>query len=324
VIPVSLPDGYTARAPAAGDAQAVAELIAACQLADGGAAEMTAEELLSDWQGLDLAEEAIVVLAPDQRPSGYADVLNRRYVRVTVYGYAHPEQRGRGVGTYLVRWGEAWVEERIRLAPAHARVVVEHFVHASNSAARILLASLGYVHVRTHYWMAITLDAAPPRPTWSEGLGVRTFVAGQDEQALYEAGEEAFQDTWDRPPSTPERWLAPTRARGFDPTLWFLAEDQRSGEVVGVCLCQVVAGRGHVDSIGVRRHGRRRGLGLALLQHAFGELFRRGIPEVSLTTDSESSTGAPRLYSRAGMHVTKSYVLYRKQLRPGTDFSAQE
>ena len=321
MIPDALPDGYTAHAPTIADAHAVAGLIAACQLADDGAAEMTAEELLDDWQGLDLAEEAVVVLAPDRRPAGYADVLNRRFVRVTVYGYVHPEQRGRGVGTYLVRWGEAWAEERIQLAPAHARVVVEHFVHESNSAARSLLASLGYEHVRTHYWMATALDAAPPRPTWPEDLAPRTFVAGQDEQALYEAGEEAFQDTWDRPPSTFERWLAPARAPDFDPTLWFLVEDLRSGEIVGVCLCRVVAGRGHVDTIGVRRHGRRRGLGLALLQHAFGELFRRGVSEVSLTTDSESSTGAPRLYSRAGMRVSKSYVLYRKQLRPGADFT---
>jgi mycothiol synthase len=298
----------------------VAGLIAACQLTDGGGAEMTAEELRDDWQGLDLAEEALVVLAPDRRLAGYADVLNRRYVRVSVYGYVHPEQRGRGVGAYLVGWGEAWIEQRMRLAPAGARVVVEHFFHASNSTAQSLLASLGYEHVRTHYWMSISLDAAPPQPAWPDGLAPRTFVAGQDEQALYEAGEEAFQDTWDRPPSTPERWLAPTRAPGFDPTLWFLAQDQRSGEVVGVCLCQVVAGRGHIDSIGVRRRGRRRGLGLALLQHAFGELFRRGVTEVSLTTDAESSTGAPRLYSRAGMHVAKSYVLYRKQLRPGEDF----
>jgi hypothetical protein len=36
-----------------------------------------------------------------------------------------------------------------------------------------------------------------------------------------------------------------------------------------------------------------------------------------LSVDSESPTGAPRLYSRAGMHVTETYVVYRRQLRPG-------
>jgi GNAT superfamily N-acetyltransferase len=45
----------------------------------------------------------VVVTAPDGRVAGYADVLDRSYVSVSVYGYVHPEHRGRGVGTYLVR-----------------------------------------------------------------------------------------------------------------------------------------------------------------------------------------------------------------------------
>jgi hypothetical protein len=39
------PEGCSVQAPTAGDAGAVAELIAACQLADGGRTEMTVEEL---------------------------------------------------------------------------------------------------------------------------------------------------------------------------------------------------------------------------------------------------------------------------------------
>ena len=41
--------------------------------------------------------------APVGGPVAYADVLNRSYVSVSVYGYAHPEHRGRGIGGYLVR-----------------------------------------------------------------------------------------------------------------------------------------------------------------------------------------------------------------------------
>ena len=80
----TLPEGYTARAPTADDAQGVAELIAACQVADGDEAPMTADEVLSDWEGLDLAEEALVVVAPDRRMVGSADIRNRRYVRGSV------------------------------------------------------------------------------------------------------------------------------------------------------------------------------------------------------------------------------------------------
>jgi GNAT superfamily N-acetyltransferase len=66
---------------------------------------MSVEELVGDWHGLDLAEEAVVVDALDGRIAGYADVLNRACVTVSTYGYVHPAYRGRGVGTFLVAWG---------------------------------------------------------------------------------------------------------------------------------------------------------------------------------------------------------------------------
>jgi len=317
-----LAPGYAKRAPIIDDAPAVARVIAACQRADGDDATMTAEEVVSDWEGADLAEEAVAVTAPDGQIAAYADLVNRRYVQTSVYGYVHPDHRGRGLGAALVRWGETWTRDRLHRAPAPARVVVQHFVRAADEAAVRLMETCGYTPVRTHYVMAIELDGPRPSPAWPTEIAVRPFVAGQDDWALYEAGEDAYRDMWGRPPSTLDRWLAPTRAEGFDPTLWFLAEDQRGGEVAAFCLCMAVAGRGHVNSLGVRRAYRRRGLGLALLLHAFGEFYRRGVREVDLSVDAESRTGAPRLYGRAGMLITKSYVLYRKELRPGEDISA--
>jgi mycothiol synthase len=85
------PEGHSVRAPTAGGAGAVAELIAACQLADGGRTEMTVEELGGDWQESEPSEVAVVVTAPDGRMAAYADVLNRSYVSVSVYGYVTPE-----------------------------------------------------------------------------------------------------------------------------------------------------------------------------------------------------------------------------------------
>jgi mycothiol synthase len=37
---------------------------------------------------------------------------------------------------------------------------------------------------------------------------------------------------------------------------------------------------------------------------------------VALGVDSESLTGATRLYERAGMRVERLYSVYRKELRP--------
>ena len=92
-------------------------LIFACQLADTDEANMSLEELIDDWHGLDLAEEAVVVVAPDGRIVGYADVLNRSYVAVSVYGYVHPDYREQGIGSFLVGWGERWTRDRMTRAP---------------------------------------------------------------------------------------------------------------------------------------------------------------------------------------------------------------
>jgi len=59
------------------------------------------------------------------------------------------------------------------------------------------------------------------------------------------------------------------------------------------------------------------GRGVALLRHAFGEFYRRGVRKVGLSVDAASATVAPRLYGGAGMQVEESYVLYQKELRPG-------
>ena len=162
--------------------------------------------------------------------------------------------------------------------------------------------------------MRARLDAPPPAPVWPEGIGIRTYRGPEDDDALFAAGEEAFSDMWNRPPSTKERWLQPTRADGFDPSLWFLPYDLATGDVVGVCLCFDVEGTGSVENVGVRRAWRKRGIGLAMLNHALGEFWRRGIHNADLSVDAASPTGAPRLYARAGFEVARSYRRFEKRI----------
>jgi mycothiol synthase len=313
----ALPDGYTARTATLDDAEAVAELIAACQRAVGDRSGMTVEELLDDWQEITLSEDAVAVETPDGRIVAYADVINRSYVSVSVYGYVHPDHRGRGLGSFLVAWGEEWARERMHQAPADARVVAQFYVNTADEPARRLLRKLGYMPVRGYYRMSVELDAVPPEPVWPEGTAVRAFVPDRDERPVYEAVEDAFRDVWGRPRGTFERFLGFTSTEGFDPGLWFVAEV--GDDISGVCLCKVVGGRGEVDVVAVRRPWRGRGLGLALLRHALGELYRRGVREVGLSVDAESLTGAPRLYGRAGLRVSSSYALFQKELRPGRE-----
>ncbi|MGE5251406.1 MAG: GNAT family N-acetyltransferase, partial [Bacteroidota bacterium] len=112
-----------------------------------------------------------------------------------------------------------------------------------------------------------------------------------------------------------------TSGEEFDPSLWHIAWD--GDQVAGYSLCRFRSGIGWVGTLGVRRPWRKRGLGMALLQHSFGEFHRRGMKTVSLGVDAANPTGARRLYQKAGMQIAAQYVIYEKEYRPGREFEEE-
>lgn len=316
---VMLPPGYSFRAPTTADAAAVADVLAAVEMAESGKTDMSADMVLSDWDGVDLADEAIVIEDADGRIVALADLVNRAYISASVYGYVHPEHSGRGIGRALVDWGEQWMATRMDRAPDDARITVQHYINSANQDARNLLEDAGYAPIRTTFTMELDMEEAPAPPDFPAGITVRTHQPGQDEQATYEAVEDTFRDLWGRPKNTFERFLKLTQGETFNPELWFLA--MHGEDVAGISLCKIIAGQGIVETLGVRRHWRGKGLGLGLLQHSFNAFWQRDVRNVWLSVDAESLTGATRLYERAGMHVTGSYIIHLKELRPGIDYS---
>ena len=318
-----LAPGYAIRAPRPDEAEAVHALIVASDIAEFGESQgYGLDELRADWSQLDLDRDAWIVAGPDGACVGYAYVQHRRHVRIDSEGYVHPEHFGRGIGTALVRLVEARAREHVALAPPDARVVVHNYINALNGEARALLEGEGYAAVRYFWRMEAELEGPPPEPAWPPGIAVRAFVPGEDERTFHETAEEAMADHWGRVPIPFEVWERRRQARAFDPGLWFLAV--ADGEPAGVALCRMSEGIGWVGTLAVRRPWRRRGLGLALLRHAFGEFYRRGTRRVGLGVDAESPTGATRLYERAGMRVAHQYAVFGKELRPGTELTEAE
>jgi mycothiol synthase len=320
----TVPDGYSARPPTMADVGAVTALYNVCSMAELGAPETSVADLCREWQtpGFDLERDAWLVAAPGRHAVGYIDVWSQApFTRIYGSGCVHPVERGRGIGAYLLQVQETRAREIMAQAPAEACVSLVNRALSTNERARRLLERAGF-RVERHFWrMAITFDAPPPAPVWPDGLTVRAAVAGQDERALYEALDEAFQDHYDHqsfPFDTWLHWLTSDQEQ-YDPSLWFLAlEDD---EVAGVVICRPrLAGEpdmGWVDDLGVRRPWRRQGLGQALLRQAFGALYQRGTRTVGLSVDAASLTGATRLYERTGMRIVRQYDRYAKELRPG-------
>ena len=312
-----IPAGYRARPTTFDDAEGVANLIAAVEETQDLGTKTTVEDVRDDWRGSNLGDESLIIEDPSGTVVANVDVLNRRYSVLNIYGAVHPEHEGKGLGRYLVEWGERWAFDHMDQADPDVQVVVRHFVHADADAALNLFATCGYDAVRTTYVMAIDLHEPPPTPVWPEGIVAARYRPGVDERAIYEAVEDAFRDTWGRPPSSFERFLDFSRGKGVKPDLWILA--RASDEVAGVLLGTLTSEQGWIPTIGVRRAWRRRGLGLALLHAGFGAYYRRGVTDVRLSVDVQSPTGASRLYERAGMHVASNFILHEKVLREGID-----
>jgi mycothiol synthase len=204
-----------------------------------------------------------------------------------------------------------WVEGRAR---ERGGEVLRVHAASTDEPIKRLLEERGSRVIRHFYRMRIELDHEPSEPRWPAGLTLRTATP-DDAETVYAAHQESFEDHWEHTRMPFEEWQHWLMREGFDPTLWFVLED--GGEVAAVELCREHEGEarlGWVSVLGVRKHSRRRGLGRALLLHAFHEFRRRGFHAAALGVDAESLTGANRLYESAGMRVVRQSDVYEKAL----------
>lgn len=309
------------------DAQAVAELILDVCTADGDpTVAVTTEELRREWKnvGFTLESDAWVVETAHGRIVGYEEFYNRfAHASLGGDGYVHPDHLGRGIGTAMLRALDERARREALLAAPGLRVFIRNGMATNDKVGRELHEAEGFRSVRYSWRMEITLQSPPPGPIWPAAIELRPFAVSEHDRKVFEAHEEAFQDHWGHTPGSFERWQHNLTGReDFDPSLWFIA--WAGSQIAGYSLCRFRMGIGWVGTLGVRRAWRKQGLGLALLNHSFGEFFRRGQPVIGLGVDAANPTGATRLYQKAGMHVAHEYVIYEKEFRPGREPDVDE
>lgn len=319
----TLPEGFIIRPPTPDDQPGIVALIVACDIADElGESSFDGEELVAEWQkpGFDPQTDVWVAVAPDGMIAGYEELWNQRsHARLLGDGYVHPRCRGLGIGTALLRRLEQRAQEHLALAAPDLKVFIRNGVNAADVSSLELHENEGYQAVRHFYRMLIEMDAPPPASEWPASISLREFRPGLDDRKVFDANEEAFRDHWGFIPWNFEHWKQ-RRLLGtekFDASLWFIA--YAGDEIAGTALCRMKEDMGWVDQLAVRRPWRRNGLGMALLNHAFGEFHRRGQPRVGLGADATNPTGATRLYERAGMHPYFRAIAYDKVLREGRE-----
>ena len=304
------------------DLNAVTQLIYdACAADDDPVVAMTADELKHEWQtaGFDLERDAFLVETSDGHIVGYEELFNEYgHARLRTDGYVHPDFKGRGIGTALLRIIEERARDEMTLAEPDVRISLHSLIDNRDPVSHELHGNEGYQPLRYHWRMEIKLDAPPPAPVFPEGIELRPFIKGEHDIAVWQAQNEAFRDHWGSHEVSLEEWRhSRFNDPEFDSTLWPIAWD--SDEVAGFSLNRYRMGIGWIRTLGVRRPWRKHGLGEALLLHSFGEFYRRGTKTIGLGVDAQNPTGATRLYQKVGMVPASEYVTYEKELRPGRE-----
>ncbi len=303
------------RAPARADLEAIAGLLNVCDVAETGRPDTTLDDVAGDWglAGFELSRDAWVAESGDGRVVGYAYAGDQaRSGELEADVWVHPEHAEPELARRLLGLAERRARQ-IASRRGYPAPVLEVFCSGTNTAKRALLRERGFALRRTVIRMAIDLEADLREPGPPAGVELRAFVSGRDERTMYDAMIEAFADH-DRQSDEPfEAWR--TRLLGgeaFDPDLWALA--WAGGEPAGGLIAYDHGDLGWIQGLGVRRAWRRRGIGGALLTHAFAAFARCGRPRVELAVDAEGETRPLGVYERAGMHRTHEYGLHEKRL----------
>jgi GNAT superfamily N-acetyltransferase len=312
------------------DAQEVVDLFNAHSQYLHGWDDCDLEEMINEWTspGLDLNEVVRVVEDMDGKIIGYVEVWDTSQPHVIKYSWAllHPEAWDDALYREMLTWAEDCARSRIALAPQGARVTMSQGTNIKDHQRVAALEAYGYRLVRNFYRMMIEFDQAPPKPALPEGIVIVPIDIQKELKEAILAADEGFRDHWgyvERPiDEMLEQWQHHiANSNNFDPSLWFLAKE--GDQIAGICYC---AGKmtedpemAWVNQLAVRKPWRRRGLGMALLLHAFGEFYSRGKKRAGLGVDATSLTNATRLYEKAGMHVVETYNTYEFELRPGIE-----
>lgn len=252
-------------------------------------------------------DEDIRLVDGDGELAGYVDIFPHPHPTYWVDVRVTPSDEGE-LRRELLDWSLTRVREK-----GGDRVLAVSWV--SDERMRRAYLEAGFERTRGSYRMRIEFDGEPEQPRAPDGIRIRPMTP-DDARVAHETHEETFEDMWGHAHSTFDEWQHWFLGDDHDWSFFFLAESA-DGEPAGVALCRprpTEPDIGAIRVVGVRRPWRRKGVGRALMLHAFHEFRRRGMRGASLGVDAESLTGAQRLYASVGMHVDRESDVFELRL----------
>jgi mycothiol synthase len=220
--------------------------------------------------------------------------------------FVHPAHRNRGYGAKLLQA----VDQR-------AAVGFRIWAHGDHPAARQLAVRTGLERKRELLILHTDVEGADwPEPRLRDGVSLRTFVPGQDEDAVIRVNALAFDWHPEQGALTADDLRADEARSWFDADGFFLAE--QDGEVIGFHWTKVheaTPGRfdgervGEVYVVGVAPAAQGGGLGRALTLAGLRYLASRGLRQIILYVEGDNAP-ALAVYTKLGFARHETDVQY--------------
>lgn len=244
--------------------------------------------------------------------------------RVAVEVVVHPDHRTDGTVAMQL------LDETTAAVGRAGGGLVYLWVHRVERADQTLAYEMGFEIQRELAFMAMLLTAPPPEPTPPEGVVVRSYRPGSDDQAFLEVNNAAFEGHpenggWDDADFVERRaldWFDPDDLLmawrgddllGFHWTKWHGHESDERPAHVPV---------GEVYVLAVHPSAQGLGLGRSLLQAGLHHLYERTCRRAILYVDC-ASTAAVRLYESAGFTHAYRDVCYQRLVDAAVEVSAE-
>lgn len=328
----TLPEGWTAAEPGAGDVPELVALLRRHEREARGWPGADSETVAAEVAGRgSVRRDHLVLRDAEGAARAWVSVYDRARGRVVVGVTVDPELPD-DVADRVAGYGFARAEEFGRaIARRHGlgTTQLDSGSFEDDERQRRWLTAAGYRHVRDWWQMSrpVTPEEATSLPPPREGVTVRPVRRDDDGmpderdlRAVHLVLEESFADHFNSYRETFEEFVERLRADpGHRWDHWWLAEvDGRpAGALVGSAVTGRVDEQGrpvpdasYIDYIGVHASARGRGVAKALLRAAIADAARRGRTRIGLEVDADSPTGADGLYRSMGWetrYVTESW-----------------
>ena len=219
----------------------------------------------------------------------------------------HPNYRNKGVGSALAEAVRQDTDRKIKA-----------WSHGNHEAAVKLASRFGYRPVRELWRMRLSHDTLAdelPAAALPDGVLIRPFVPGQDEDAWLAANAAAFAHHPEQGSMTRADLQARMAEDWFDPAGFLLAVRESDGELLGFHWTKVHPRSGshpaigEVYVVGVSPKAQGTGLGKALTLAGIHHLHDSGLDAVMLYVDADN-TPAVALYRKLGFVRWDVDVMY--------------